>query len=144
MLPATRSRGNSSRAIENASGKIPPATPWITRATISTGSEFDKAASSVPAARMISVHSSRRSLPYMSPSRPMIDVPTEAESRKPVSSHVGAGLGGVQILLERRQRRDHGGAQHRVREPRQRQHREDHIRVYASAFVHPPIHDRLL
>ncbi len=61
--PATRSGGNSSRAIENASGKIPPATPWITRATISSPREPDSAASSVPAARISSVHSSRRSLP---------------------------------------------------------------------------------
>ncbi len=37
--PATFSRGNSSRMIPNASGKIPPATPWITRATISSASE---------------------------------------------------------------------------------------------------------
>ena len=88
MLPATRSGGNSSRAIENDNGKIPPATPWITRATISTASESATAASSVPAASTSSVQSSRRSLPYMSPSRPMIEVPTEAESRKPVSSHV--------------------------------------------------------
>ena len=33
---ATRSRGNSSRMIPNASGKIAPPTPWMTRATIST------------------------------------------------------------------------------------------------------------
>ena len=88
MLPATRSGGNSSRAIENASGKMPPATPWITRATISIASECDTAASSVPTASTSSVHSSSRSLPYMSPSRPMIEVPTEADSRKPVSSQV--------------------------------------------------------
>ena len=34
MLPATRSRGNSSRTIPNASGKMPPPAPWITRPTI--------------------------------------------------------------------------------------------------------------
>src|SRR5207248_2078131 len=33
-------------------------------------------------------HSSSRSLPYMSPSRPMIDVPTDAETRNAVNSHV--------------------------------------------------------
>lgn len=81
MLPATRSAGNSSRAIAKASGKIPPAEPWITRATISTPSESDTAASNVPSASAISVYSSSRSLPYMSPSRPMIEVATEAESK---------------------------------------------------------------
>ncbi len=88
MLPATRSGGNSSRAIANASGKIPPPTPWITRATISTPNEFDTAASSVPNARISSVHSSSFSLPYMSPSRPITAVPTDADSRKAVSSQV--------------------------------------------------------
>ncbi len=81
MLPATFSRGNSSRTIPNASGKIPPLAPWMKRATINTASELDTAASSVPAARTTSVHSSSRSLPCMSPRRPMIAVPTEAESR---------------------------------------------------------------
>ena len=88
MLPATRSGGNSSRAIENASGKMPPATPWITRATINIPSEVDTAASSVPNARISSVQSSSFSLPYISPSRPITEVPTDAESRKAVSSQV--------------------------------------------------------
>jgi hypothetical protein len=88
MLPATRSPGNSSRTIANASGKIPPATPWMMRPTIRTGSEPARAASSVPAASISRVHTSSRCLPYMSPSLPMIAVPTEAESRKPVSSQV--------------------------------------------------------
>ena len=88
MLPATRSGGNSSRAIEYDSGKMPPATPWMTRATISTGSAPDSAPSRVPAASVSRVHTSSRCLPYMSPSLPMIAVPTEAESRKPVSSQV--------------------------------------------------------
>ena len=47
----------------------------------STASELDTAASRVPAASTTSVHSSSRSLPYMSPRRPMIAVPTEAASR---------------------------------------------------------------
>ena len=88
MLPGTRSAGNSSRTMENDSGKMPPPTPWMSRATISTASEVDTAASMVPAARISSVHTSSRFLPYMSPSLPMIAVPTEAESRNPVSSQV--------------------------------------------------------
>ena len=88
MLPGTFSRGNSSRTIAKASGKMPPATPWMTRATMSMPSDCETAASSVPKLSTSSVHSSSRSLPYMSPRRPMIAVPTEAESRKPVSSQV--------------------------------------------------------
>ena len=72
----------------NASGKIPPATPWMTRATMSMASEVDRAASRVPPASASSVHTSSRCLPYMSPSLPMIAVPTDAESRNPVSTQV--------------------------------------------------------
>ena len=88
MPDATRSGGNSSRTIANDSGKMPPATPWMRRATISTGSDPASAASSVPAASASRVHTSSRCLPYMSPSLPMIAVPTEADSRNPVSSQV--------------------------------------------------------
>jgi hypothetical protein len=48
----------------------PPATPWITRATIRTESECESAASNVPPARMTSVHRRTRSLPSMSPTPP--------------------------------------------------------------------------
>ncbi len=88
MLPATRPGGNSSRAMANDSGKMPPATPWMIRAAISRPSESDSPASRVPAARVTRVHTSSRCLPYRSPSLPMIAVPTEAESRNPVSSQV--------------------------------------------------------
>ncbi len=67
---------------------MPPATPWITRAKISIPSELESAAISVPAARISSVQSSSFSLPYMSPSRPITEVPTEADNRKAVSSQV--------------------------------------------------------
>ena len=81
MPPATRSGGNSSRTIPNESGKMPPATPWITRARISTPRLDDTAASSVPAASTTSVATSTCSLPNMSPSRPRMAVPTDADSR---------------------------------------------------------------
>jgi len=67
---------------------MPPATPWMTRATISIGSDSDSAASSVPAESTTRVHTSSRCLPYMSPSLPMIAVPTDADSRNPVSNQV--------------------------------------------------------
>ena len=81
MLPATWSRGNSSRTIPNESGKIPPPTPWITRPAMTSDSECASASTTVPAPRRTSVQTSTRSLPYMSPRRPRIAVPTEAESR---------------------------------------------------------------
>ena len=81
MLPATFSRGNSSRTIPKASGKIPLRRPWMNRPTTITASELDTAERSVPAARITSVHRRIFSLPYMSPSRPRIAVPTEAASR---------------------------------------------------------------
>ena len=55
MLPATFSRGNSSRTMPNASGKIPPAAPWSARPTTSSASELATAASSVPTARITNV-----------------------------------------------------------------------------------------
>ena len=54
MPRGTRSRGNSSRMIPKASGKIAPPAPWITRATISTSMLVASAASSVPTARTTS------------------------------------------------------------------------------------------
>ena len=81
MLPATRSRGNSSRMIPNASGKTPPPTPWMTRPTSSTDSEVASAETSVPAASATSTQKSTRSLPWMSPRRPISGVATDALSR---------------------------------------------------------------
>ena len=75
IAPATRSCGSSSRMIEKASGKMPPPTPWITRPSEhhreGGGDGRDRACRARAAASTII---SRRSLPYMSPSRPMIGV----------------------------------------------------------------------
>ena len=80
--PATFSRGNSSRTIPNASGKMPPPAPWMKRATISTASELGERRRAACRRRgSPASSSSSRSLPYMSPRRPMIAVPTEADSR---------------------------------------------------------------
>ena len=65
----------------NASGKTPPPTPWITRATIITEMFVATAASSDPTDKATSVITNTRSLPTMSPSRPMIGVKIEAESK---------------------------------------------------------------
>ena len=81
MPPATSCGGNSSRMIPNDSGKMPPPTPWITRATISTIRLCETAASSVPAPKTTSVQTRTCSLPNMSPRRPRSAVPTDADSR---------------------------------------------------------------
>ena len=81
MPPATSSAGNSSRTIPKASGKMPPPAPWMTRPMTITSSEVESAETSVPTLSMTSVATSSRSLPYMSPRRPMIEVPTDADSR---------------------------------------------------------------
>ena len=81
IAPATRSRGNSSRMIPNASGKIPPAVPWTTRPAIISGSAVASAEASVPTARSASAITSSRSLPYMSPSLPSSGVAIDALSR---------------------------------------------------------------
>ncbi len=50
MLPATFSRGNSSRTIPKARGKTPPPAPWMTRPTIIGTSAVERAETSVPTA----------------------------------------------------------------------------------------------
>jgi len=58
------------------------------RPTIIGTRDVESAEMTVPTARMTRVISSNRSLPYMSPSRPRIEVATDADSRYPVSSQV--------------------------------------------------------
>ena len=88
IAPATRSRGNSSRMIPNASGKIAPPSPWIVRATIISGSVVTSAAEQrCPTASPPSAITSTRFLPNMSPSRPAIGVTTDAASRYAVKTH---------------------------------------------------------
>jgi hypothetical protein len=79
-----RSRGNSSRMIENASGNTAPPAPWITRATII---ELESPASAVPPARITRTTTSARFFPNMSPSLPAIGVKTDALRRYAVRIH---------------------------------------------------------
>ena len=88
MAPMTFSLGNSSRMSPKDSGKTPPPTPWMTRATIITESEVATAAKSDPTVSATSVITSNRSLPYMSPSRPTIGVKIAADNRYAVSTQV--------------------------------------------------------
>ena len=79
--PGTRSLGNSSRMIEKASGKMPPPAPWTTRPATISHRDDAIAEINVPSARPSRTRISKRSLPYMSPSRPMIGVATDALNR---------------------------------------------------------------
>ena len=79
--PATRSRGNSSRTIPIASGKMPPPMPCSTRPATTTSSELPSAETTLPAAKIASEATNSRRLPNMSPSRPITGVATAAASR---------------------------------------------------------------
>ena len=61
--PATLPAGNSSRMIPNPSGSVPPPSPWITRATISTARLGATAASTDPTARATSAATNTHFLP---------------------------------------------------------------------------------
>jgi hypothetical protein len=67
--------------IPNESGNVAPPTPWIARPAISTSIDWDSAAISDPRPNVVRVTTSIRSLPSMSPRRPMIGVAIEAVSR---------------------------------------------------------------
>ena len=60
---ATLSGGNVSRMIPKARGKTPPATPWITRPTISTAIECARAQTTPPTEKRISTSVSTRPFP---------------------------------------------------------------------------------
>jgi hypothetical protein len=88
IATGTRSAGKVSRMIPNASGKTPPATPWIARPRTSTSIEGASAQTIEPAANTTSTRTSIRALPKRSPSLPMSGVATDALSRKPVSTQL--------------------------------------------------------
>ena len=88
MAPATRSRGNSSRMIPNASGKMPPAAPWIVRPTSITASDVATAQMTVATQSAMRTATINRSFPYMSPSRPINGVAIDALSRYAVSTQL--------------------------------------------------------
>ena len=81
MAPATRSAGNSSRMIPNASGNTAPPEPWMIRPTNITGRDVANALIKDPTERATSTATMIRSLPNMSPTRPRIGVAIAALSR---------------------------------------------------------------
>jgi hypothetical protein len=74
--------------IPNASGKMPPAAPWATRPTSITGSVVATAEITVAPQSRTRMTTSRRSLPYMSPRRPISGVAIDALSRYAVSTQL--------------------------------------------------------
>ncbi len=83
----TLSGGNSSLMIEKESGKTAAPQPWMIRQAISAPMCHAKIAAMLPARKMLRLITSIRSFPCWSPSLPNSGVATDAESRKPVSSH---------------------------------------------------------
>src|SRR5207302_9243301 len=77
----TFSGGNSSRMIENDSGKTAAPTPATARKAISDQMFHAAAHPTQPAKKATSEIVSRRSFPYWSPSLPRIGVETDATSR---------------------------------------------------------------
>ena len=118
--PATLARGNSSRMIPNDKGSTAPPTPWMTRATIRTMIEWDSPASTDPAASAARVSDQQPLLAH--------HVADASEDRRENrrrqqvrGQHPRDGvLGGVELVLDGRERRDHQGLEEGVR------HRADH------------------
>ena len=100
MAPATRAAGNSSRMMPKASGKMAPATPWMIRPTRITPRLVPSALISVPTLRAMSTATMTFSLPRVSPTRPSTGVAMAALEQVGGQQPAGAGLGGVQRVLE--------------------------------------------
>ncbi len=129
MLPATFSRGNSSRMIPNASGKIPPPAPCTTRAMISTGSEPASAATSVPTAR-IDERPDEQVLLAVHVAEPADDRRADGRGEQIAGQDPGdAVLARVEAVLDRRERRHDRGAEERKREACDRKHEQRQVRV---------------
>ncbi len=74
--------------IAKLSGNTAPPAPWITRQTISEPMFQAKIAPTEPTRKIPRLITSRRSLPYWSPSLPRMGVRTDALSRNAVRSQV--------------------------------------------------------
>ena len=125
--PATFSRGNSSRTMPKASGKMPPATPWMKRAAICSarvaGDGGDQGAEGEDDERpeqqpLLAVHVAE----------PADDRGADRGGEQVAGEEPGdPGLVGAELAHHRRQGRDHQRAQHRVGEPAEREHGEGDV-----------------
>ena len=129
IAPATRSRGNSSRMIPNASGKIAPPRPWIVRATIMTAIEPAIAPSRLPAARPEQREHEHALFPEH------VAEPTgdrrHHRGREQVRGEDpgGAGGRGVEVALQHRERRHDERLEQRVRTAPEGEHAQDQAMV---------------
>ena len=128
IAPATRSRGNSSRMIPNASGKIAPPSPWIVRAMIITGSEVgergEQAAGGQPGER----HDEHALLPEHV-AEPPGDRRHDRGGEQVGREHPGNARGvRVQVLLEHGQRRHDERLEQGVGAAGEREHGQDQVR----------------
>ena len=129
---ATRSRGNSSRMIPKASGKIAPPAPWMARPRMSTPIDPPIADTSEPSAKTPSTASSTFSLPYMSPRRPRSGVRDARREQKGGEQPRGGLRRGTDVVLDRRQRRDDHRLGERVGDGAQDEDAEGAVRVRAG------------
>ena len=123
---ATRSRGNWSRTIPNASGKIAPPSPWIVLAVIITGSVVARPPSSAAdreAAERDHEHALLAEHVAEAPRDRRHDGRGEQVRREHPRDTRGRG---VQVLLDHRQGRHHERLQQRVRRPAEREHGKNH------------------
>ena len=123
--------------IPNASGKMPPPTPWMARATISSASELETPASRVPALQ----HDERpdeQALLAVHVAEPADDRGADGGREQVRGEDPGDPvLGGVQVVLDRRQRRHDSRAEHRERETGDREDSQGHVRMAALRVLHP-------
>jgi hypothetical protein len=94
------------------------------RPTIITDKEVASAETSVPAESSTRTISSMRSLPCMSPSRPMMGVATDALSRYAVRTQLTESSEVCKGVLDVRKRRRDERLQQRVRHAAEREHGE--------------------
>ena len=125
IAPGTRSLGNSSRMIENASGKMPPPAPWITRPRIIShrrrGDRGDQRAE-----REHQQHDHQQALLAVHVAEPADDRRRHRGAQQIGGQHpADRALGGVERALDLRQRRDHQRLQERVGDAAERQDGED-------------------
>ena len=113
--------------IPNATGSMPPPIPWITRATIRTPIEDATAASSEPTASAIERgHEDPLLADHVA--EPSQDRRHDRRRQQVRGQHPRRGaLRRVQLVLHRRQHRNHQRLQQRERRDANGQHRERHL-----------------
>ena len=132
---ATRSRGNSSRMIPNASGKIAPPAPWMTRPMMSRPMLLASAATSDPNAS-VDERDDEHPLLAEHVAEPPEDRREDRGAEQEGGEHPrDGGGGGVQVALDLGQRRRHEGLQQGVGRAAEREDAEREAVVLAVGSV---------